>query len=570
MRMVKVEWADVTGTGFSPQGRDSGDVGPEYWAAAEALLHDDLSQPPEGLRRTGDHPVWTLRRVPVGNAKTWCFVVQGRRGPYGVAGACRFGFAPPGMDAYESWKRGVLEVAEPSDPPAEEPPPGLLSVVLGGVLLGQRVIPIARPPADTAWVIRRALGIVPETEARRWSWSTCLLQPPGAGSPRVVAGRWPDDFHEWEPDLGRAVRQTFAGGAVTPQQVAAYLDDPAAEKSFERLVVRAAQGRPHPGRRRGDMSLIELIRQGRGTALPVRQEEVLEMLGGRHGREELVRGRHLDKVRKAAAEQPEQARRILTEMPGIESALERELLAGLIQAQDRTDQNPLGLPTGRDPGSDVWLARLADLLMTVCTPDERREHAQHWWRSRRPWKSSLDLVSAREWLLSAGLLVSDAPELFPIRTDVIVSELRRHHQVTAAARDELRLCRVPVQLIREIAGELPPLPLETTEDLIRSLSGGDHRTAAELRDLINRPPVAVPVPERSAETADAGGWSRTNTLAVAAVAVVTLAAMVVILILAPDPKPADPGPRTPSPAATSPSPPTQIEREPPRNPPGQS
>ncbi|MFI1993651.1 hypothetical protein [Actinoplanes sp. NPDC020271] len=540
-RLIRVEWADVSGTGFSPQHRDGEEIPPEYWAAAEALLHDDLSQPPEGLRRTGEHPVWTLRRVVVGNARTWCFVVQGRRGPFGVAGACRFGFAPPGMDAYESWKCGVEQVAEPAAPPAEEPPTGILNVVLGGVLLGQRIIPIGRPPADAAWVIRRALSIVPEAEARRWSWSTCLLQPPGAGSPRVVAGRWPADFHEWEPDLGRAVRQTFAGGAVTGRQVAEYLADPAAEKSFEQLVDRAAQGRPHPGRRRGDLSLLELVRQGTGSAPPVRQEEALDMLDTRHGREELARN-HRDKVRRIGRDQPAQARRILLTIR-IEPVLEHELLAGLIQAQDRTEENPLGLPTGRDPGEADWLRRLAELFRQAYRPEERAGHALRWWQTRRPWKTPMDLVAARDWLLAAGLLVPDAPELFPIRTQVIVGELRRHHRVTAAAREELLHVRRPAELMRVIMEEVPPLPVETSEDLIRTLTGTDRKAAAELRILVNRasePPV----------TADAGGWSRKNTLMIAAIAVVTLAAMIVILILAPgrtdDAKP------TPPPTAVSP------------------
>lgn len=532
-RMIRVEWADVSGTGFSPQRRDDEDVPPEYWAAAEAMLHDDLSQPPEGLRRTGEHPVWTLRRVPVGNVKTWCFVVQGRRGPFGVAGACRFGFAPPGMGAYESWRLGVEQVAEPAHPPAEEPPPGLLSLVLGGVLLGQRVIPIPRTPSEAAWVIRRVLGVVPEPEARRWSWSTCLLQPPGAGTPRVSAGRWPADFHEWEPDLGQAVRQTFAGGTVTQEQVAAFLADPAAERSFEELVVRAAQGRTHPDRLRGDMSLLELIRQGRSAGTPVRQEEALDMLGTVHGREELARA-HRDKVRKLAADQPAHARRILLEMR-IEPVLERELLAGLIQAQDRTEENPLGLPASRDAGDPGWLRRLAELFREACTPDERAAHALRWWATHRPWKSAVDLVAARGWLLEAGLLVPDAPELFPIRTDVIVGELRRHHEVTETARAELRHVRQPVELMREIVDQLPPLPLETTEDLIRTLTGTDRRAAAELRVMLHRGTAgpATPRPATRPETADAGVWTRKSTLAIAAVTVVTLAAMIVILILAP-------------------------------------
>ncbi|GAA2854745.1 hypothetical protein Acy02nite_73730 [Actinoplanes cyaneus] len=552
--MIRVEWADVSGTGFSPQRRDDEDVAPEYWTAAEAMLHDDLSQPPEGLRRTGEHPVWTLRRVVVGNARTWCFVVQGRRGPFGVAGTCRFGFAPPGMGAYESWRCGAEQVAEPSDPPEEEPPPGLLSVVLGGILLGQRVIPIARPPAEAAWVIRRALGVVPEQEARRWSWSTCLLQPPGGGSPRVVAGRWPPGFHDEEPDLGRAVRQTFAGGPVTGEQVAAFLADPAAERSFEQLVVRAAQGRTHPGRLRGDLSLLEMIRQGRGSALPVRQEEALEMLGTRHGRDELAR-EHLDKVRRIGLDHPEQARRILSGMR-IEPVLEQELLAGLIQAQDRTEENPLGLPTGRDPGSAAWLLRLAELFREAYRPDERAGHALRWWRSHRPWKTNLDLVAARDWLLSAGLLVPDAPELFPIRTEVIIGELRRHHRVTPAAREELLHVRQPVELMRIIMAEAPPLPVETTEDLIRTLTGTDRRAAAELRVLVNRGPEspreAPKAPPRDAGEIPVAGWSRNNTLMIVAVIVATLAAMTVILIFGQDRK--DDGDRAPQPVTSTAAP----------------
>src|SRR6188508_2307425 len=94
--MVMVQWADLTGGGFSRH--ETGPAVPrEYWSTAERLLQGDLSQPPERIRATTGHPVWTLRLVPVGGQPVWCFVVQGRRGAYGIAGSCRFAFAPPGM-----------------------------------------------------------------------------------------------------------------------------------------------------------------------------------------------------------------------------------------------------------------------------------------------------------------------------------------------------------------------------------------------------------------------------------------------------------------------------------------
>ncbi|GLW33141.1 hypothetical protein [Actinoplanes regularis] len=526
-RMEIVEWADVSGTGFSPQGRSSGGASPAHWAAAEAMLHEDLGQPPEGIRRTGGHPIWTLRRVPLGDRRTWCFVVQGRRGPFGVAGTSRFGFAPPGMDAYESWETGMAEVAGPHEPPSEDPPTGLLSVVLGGVLLRRPVIPIGTSPADTAWVIQRILGVLPERDARLFSWSTCLLQPPGPATSRVVSGRWPAEFNGWEPELGRAVKQVFAGGPVTKEHVAQFLDDRAAEAGFDDLVDVAAHGRCLPQRRRGDVSLHELILQFRYSPQPVRQEEVPGMLHARQGRIAL-RDNHRSLVREWARDNPAAAVRHLRAES--DPVLGRELTLGLVQAQDGSPENLLGLPTAGKPGSADWLRRLAELLTDACDPDDLLRHAERWRERERPWASYPDLFAARGWLKSLGLTVDDAPGLFPVRKDLIIEELNRHHRITPAALEELHLVRRPVELIEEIAPELRALPPQEAEALIQALSKRttDRRSARRLQGLKTRL-TGVPEPVRPATPKR----RRYNPLALILVGAATLVAVLVLLILAP-------------------------------------
>ncbi|WP_430785900.1 hypothetical protein [Actinoplanes sp. G11-F43] len=215
--MVVVQWTDADGLGFSRKGQG----GAEYWTAAERLLNTDLAQPPGPILDTGGHPVWTLRHVPVGRRTTWCFVVQGRRGEagLGVAGTCRFAFAPDGMDAAGAWRSGITATgmtAVAHGVPAREISARVREVLRALDSRYERIA-IDLEPAGAAAVIAGVLGSVPEAEARARSWSTCtLLLAPGRARQPAVSGAWPEQFRAWAPQLAATVAASFDTPSTVP------------------------------------------------------------------------------------------------------------------------------------------------------------------------------------------------------------------------------------------------------------------------------------------------------------------------------------------------------------------
>ncbi|WP_236048105.1 hypothetical protein [Paractinoplanes ovalisporus] len=266
--MVVVQWADLTGTGFSPQRRDS-DAPAEYWAAAEGLLNADLCQPPDFLRTTGSHPVWTLRKVPVRGHHVWCFAVQGRRGEFGVAGTCRFAFATKELEAAEAWQRGIEATGAQAAEPQMSDTQFAAGVrdVLRGVVLGRDRIGVGLGPAETARIIACVLAALPEAEARAWSWSTCALMPPGPSKRKEVSGRWPDEFRAWEPRWANAIAASF-DEPITATENFRRLLEAQRLKGLEEFKEQVVRGQVDADLRRSSRDLAELISRIRTRPSP--------------------------------------------------------------------------------------------------------------------------------------------------------------------------------------------------------------------------------------------------------------------------------------------------------------
>lgn len=466
--MIMVQWADLTGRGFSPH-----DVGPtaprEYWAAAERLLQADLSQPPEGIRSTAGHPIWTLRRVHVQGRWLWCFVVQGRRGPFGVAGTCRFAFAAEGMSALDAWTAGI-EIAAgdqkvPAIPYDADRFQHVVMRLLGGIVTKQAAIPVDGDPAQAAAVIPAALKVLPERELRAWSWSTCMLQRPDSPELRVVSGGWPDDFRREEPHRADTIDQWFRGGPVTEEEIKNRLGRDAVRRGFEFLVHYAATGkRPDPDLLRGGYTLDEmLVELGHANHVPEWQDvpSMLETPGGRRRLEE----GHLPLVTRWATRAPVEAVGLLPDEPS--AALAEALLVGVVDAQnDRTD-NLLGLPTASRPEPTAWHDRLAALLLSAYPqPKHLRAVTRQWISRTGVLGETADRVAARPWLRKLGLTTEHDGDYFPPDARIVVGELNTHLVYTQAAHDEVLLAARPMRFLGSLTKELRPLPSQVAGTLL--------------------------------------------------------------------------------------------------------
>ncbi|WP_305789959.1 hypothetical protein [Symbioplanes lichenis] len=457
--LVMVQWADLTGIGFSPH--DRGSAPGEFWTAAEHLLQEDLEQPPENIDSTQGHPVWTLRRVPVGGRRRWCFAVQGRRGPFGVAGSCRFAFAPPAMGAYDAWRLGRDRAADPDDLPE----PGLdhdtfgrlVSEVLGGVALSRAAVPVLAGPGDAAEVVAAVLRVLPEPVSRRWSWSTCLLQRPDNPDLRVVSGQWPEEFRAADPRRADSVAHLFRRGPVTQEELETRLTRRELRHGFRWLVEYAVEHRPItrlPRCEELDDLLVELAHANHRPEWP----DVPSMLASPQG----LLG-HLDLVATWARHEPGAAVRTLRDDYPFDIA--GALLDGILEAQDETGDNLLHLPTAKHREGNKWHDRLADLLL------EHRGLGVHtlvtrWADPGGPLADRADLVAARAWLRKLGLDPRTDRALFPADDRVVRGELERYRAYTQAAADELQLSADPLALLLDLAPGLDGLPAATVADLL--------------------------------------------------------------------------------------------------------
>lgn len=461
--MIVVQWADLTGTGFSPQRLDT-DAPESYWAAAEALLNEDLAQPPEGIFDTGGHPIWTLRRVSVGNRRTWCFAVQGRRGQerFGVAGTCRFAFARTDLEAGRAWEQGIsatgVRGVRPSQPDKELDQS--VREVLHGLYIRQRTIPIALDPADAERVIRSVLGALPEGDARRWSWSTCALYPPTRRNHGVVSGSWPAEFRDLEPDQARAVARFFEVPATTTQEIRLGMDPRMAE-NLKEVAHQASAGQIDRELRRSSANLAELIagigRSSRAASI----DDVAERLLLPTGPEKLwEHDRKL--LERWGTERPDEAARIVQQIS--HDGAVREIVRGLLGVRV-SRRNLLGLPTAASPGRTLWQETLIGTLRDSYKQRELLKRAREW-RSAGVWSDLDDAAAGRWFLRELGLTEHDYPELYRARPSVIVDELNNEHRVTEAVRAELKVDQDPLLLLETQSAVLEPLPAGEAADLI--------------------------------------------------------------------------------------------------------
>jgi hypothetical protein len=487
--MIMVQWADLTGRGFSPH--EEGPAAPrEYWGAAERLLQADLSQPPEGIRSTVGHPVWTLRRVLVQGRWLWCFVVQGRRGPFGVAGTCRFAFATEGMTALEAWTAGT-EIAAgdqraPAVPYDAERFQLAVMQLLGGIVTKQPAIPVDGDPAQTATIIQAALKVLPERELRAWSWSTCMLQRPDSPDLRVVSGGWPDDFRREEPHRADGIDQLFRRGPVTEADIKNRLKRTEVLRGFEFLVHYAATGqRPDPELLRGDHPLEEmLVELGHANFVPS-WTDVPSMLETPGGRRRLAK-EHVLLVKQWALNTPTEAVGWLQEE--LSGPLEDALLAGAVAAQSGTPDNILDLPTAARPEPTAWHKRLATLLVHAYPqPKQLRAVTYRWIGPSGLLGSFPDRIAARAFLLSLGLTMRDDSEYFPPDPHTVVAELNTHHECTAAVTEEVLRAERPLRFLNSLSERLEPLPGRAVGELLWQSALRDRRTLPEVEMRVLQP-----------------------------------------------------------------------------------
>ncbi|MEU7908940.1 hypothetical protein [Actinoplanes sp. NPDC049118] len=466
--MIMVQWADLTGRGFSPH-----EVGPaaprEYWAAAERLLQADLSQPPEGIRSTVGHPIWTLRRVQVQGRWLWCFVVQGRRGPFGVAGTCRFAFATEDMSALQAWTAGgEIAAGDQGLPPVPHDAGWFehtVMQVLGGIVVRQGAVPVSGGPAEAAALIPAALKVLPERQSRAWSWSTCMLQRPDSPDLRVVSGAWPDEFRRSEPNRAESIDHWFRRGPVTEEEIKARLARDDVRRGFEYLVHYASTGkRPEPELLRGEYSLDEmLIELGHANHVPDWPDvpSMLETPGGVRR----LSANHRPLVQQWAEHEPAAA--IGRLRADFTAPLAEDVLMGAVRAQNETPENLLGLPTAEAPELTDWHDHLAALLQSCYRQRAAlREHTRHWITPGAVLGNDRDLAAARDWLLKLGLTPQDDPEHFPPSQDIVIGELNHHHDYTEVADGEMALARRPLALLDSLVTELQPLPADAVATLL--------------------------------------------------------------------------------------------------------
>jgi hypothetical protein len=194
-----VEWCD-TGVGFGARPDPHNPVPAEFWQAAERLL--DAEKVPQDVDQTLRHPLWTLRAVRVdGHGDQWCFIERGRgirldgngvpaSGPqFGIAGGCRFGFAPIRASPSDVWRAGARQAWTRATPAQPERAPRMAEL-LAGVATGKPRIRLDDDPARNAVVIDQLLAVLPRTIVADRTWSTCLFRPVDA----FVAGPPPWDL----------------------------------------------------------------------------------------------------------------------------------------------------------------------------------------------------------------------------------------------------------------------------------------------------------------------------------------------------------------------------------------
>ncbi|WP_433042475.1 caspase, EACC1-associated type [Dactylosporangium sp. CS-033363] len=229
-----VVWADE-GRGFAPQRTTDGTpAAAEFRAAAQRLIEDEVVQP--AVRSTVGHPVYSLRVVKVGRRPHWCFAEQGRGGPFGVAGTCRFQFLPYEYDAGRAWAEGIAAVGG-RELRAARTDEAAVRRLLTGLLLGQPLVRIPGSPAEAAVTIFAVLNVLPRTVAASYTWSTCPLQEP---RPKLVTAELPAEIRIGTA-LGRVLDRVQWSPPPSAEDLRQCLPSPAQRSAFELLVSLATR-----------------------------------------------------------------------------------------------------------------------------------------------------------------------------------------------------------------------------------------------------------------------------------------------------------------------------------------
>ncbi|SCL34528.1 hypothetical protein GA0074692_3854 [Micromonospora pallida] len=471
--MTVVQYADISAAGFSPQ-EDANRRAPRaFWRAAEDLLFSDVVQPPESIRSTVGVPVWSLRHVVVDGAAYWCFAVQGRGGPFGVAGTCRFGFlAADRVHPADAWAQGRKELAA-GDPPSRAPDPKAVAAayrgVLAAVLLGRPVVGIPLDPVDASALIPHVLAALPPSRTRRWSWSTCLLQRPELGGKRVAAGRLPEAMAADAHNLARNLEQMF-GAPARDADDALRFGNTAQQFGFDWLVGCAATGRRLDAElQTAELNAPQFLEKIAELHKELTLADVPGLLADAVQQPRLLRV--LDLLRRWSKSNLSQALRHVQDNPG--SEVRQHLFAFLVESQEGTpEQNLLELPTAGSSHSG-WHDELAELLDRHFQAD-RLAIADFALGLTLPEGIHADLAdrrAARGLWLSLGVDHDLDPDtvLFEASADFVVAELAGRQRIPEVALDEIGWLPDPVADVAASLDSSPPAGLRLTAVLAADL-----------------------------------------------------------------------------------------------------
>jgi len=168
----------------------------------------------------------------------------------------------------------------------------------------------------------------------------------------------------------------------------------------------------------------------------------------------------------------------------LSAPLAEALLAGVVDAQDGTPDNLIGLPTASRPELTDWHNRLAALLLSAYPQPKRLRAVTEQWISRSGvLGGSTDRVAARPWLQSLGLTTQHDSDYFPPDARIVVSELNTHLVYTQAAHDEVLLTTKPLRFLGTLTKELRPLPSQAVGTML-SLAAMEIPGAAREPDVL--------------------------------------------------------------------------------------
>ncbi|WP_426504809.1 hypothetical protein ACPPVO_45220 [Dactylosporangium sp. McL0621] len=459
-----IAWADAEGRGFAPlrTSDTASSAAPEFWAAATQLIDDDVVAQPS-VRSTMEHPVYSLRAVHVGRRPYWCFAEQGRGGPFGVAGTCRFQFLPFDLEAGQAWTDGIAAVGGKEPLAAGHADEAAVRRALTGLLLGQPLVRLPGSPAEAAVTIFAVLSVLPRAVASTYAWSTCPLQEP---RPNLVTADLPADFRTGSP-LERVIDRVRWSAAPGAEAVQRRLAAATHRSAFELLVGLAVRLEVDQELLAVPVeSLAALVEHTAATRVLPTPENVPTLLRDRDGRTQLAR---FPGVVTQWAARHEQA--ALTALGSLREPVLREAIL-----------NPLF--DHLLDGSLAGHTKAAAALVREATPepgplaDLIRGH-----------RVDGTMTAPDAWLRLLDISPWDHPDLYTDPSPLVVAELNAQG-FTIRARDLLR-ARGP-RFARRVLEQMPRLGPATAAGLVaaaaqRSADG----SALDDGDLFRLGPILV-------------------------------------------------------------------------------